>query len=183
MADAVYSSPFGSPLEQEIRKHRASIIANENHEDEDPAFLCFDDETRDRRQSSMSMSRSLETTASHRKAQMELYDYAQRRLSGRMIVDLRGQRGPLIEDEGEALDLNESKSQSLSRYGSMEDVEEISLLSERLEPSVKIDQKPCTGWLVTAIGQVPAIAVVSLFWLMMAFPFGVASFHIGLASD
>ena len=165
-------------------------FGNDAEEQESTMFLPATDDPEHHRP-------SLESTASQRRAQMELYDYAQRRLSRRSIVDLRGQRQPAIlpgDTDGDFLTVPGAEETTEVQfhdtgYGSIEFEENSSLLSDvdgRLEV---ISHKPAPRrreWqdsFSAAVGQVPAVTVVALLWLMMALPFGVAYFPIGWSSD
>lgn len=125
------------------------------------------------------------STKSQRQAQMELYDYNQRRVSRRSIVDLRGQTNRAIvhhlEDEDDDLYSEETRL----TYGSFDADEEKRPFVQSPRQHGHHKTVSCgEAFVRSAVGQIPAITVVSLLILMTALPFGVAYFPVGwMGSD
>jgi hypothetical protein len=181
---------------------------------------------------------SLETTQSQRQAQMELYDYAQRRMARRLIVDVRGLEDLTNFDEGnddDGIDNSDMDDFDSSDACIVDDHDVSEACNERLLPPLASpggshfrtdhvasspprhqpvppttygsldgdDRDHCDrdaphhrmsaprkpgrtrrcDWLRMGLHQLPAIAVVTLLWLMMALPFGVAYFPVGWSSS
>jgi hypothetical protein len=150
---------------------------------------------------------------------MEHYDYAQRRMHRRLIVDLRGFQAPPLHEH--IVDEKDSKlgNQVKKRDNPSYKVREANHKVDEMEPLIravngarniinaygdedrnKESNSECSQrrkvkdidfwkilekkrnrrcqWLLAGFHQLPAIAVVTSLWFMMALPFGVSFFPL-----
>jgi SulP family sulfate permease len=175
---------------------------------------------------------TIELTPNRRQVHMEQYDYAQRRMHRRLIVDLRGLHAPPLHDsvddidgkargQAKAGDLSSlqipdtdhkvdevqplipavngahkvvkdhatvpRKHETTANYGVQNQHDEFETHPRKKTKDVGLwKEKKCNRKcqsLLAGLHQVPAIAVVTSLWFMMALPFGVSFFPIGWTSD